>query len=55
VEQSTITTTTATAKGMYLMLEEVVDEALKHIPGPGMKKYEIWNAIPVFVRLRKYK
>lgn len=32
LEQSTITTTTATAKAMFLSLEEVVDETLPLLP-----------------------
>jgi hypothetical protein len=32
LEQSTITTTTATAKAMFLSLEEVVDETLRLLP-----------------------
>ena len=36
-----------------LLLIELVDEALKHLPKQGIERYELWNAIPNFRRVRR--
>jgi len=67
VEQSTITTTTATAKGMYLTLEEIVDETLPLLPLtiPRFKDIKAFSPVHIVFKssheangmkaIRKYK
>jgi hypothetical protein len=36
-----------------LLLIELVDEALKHLPKEGVKGYELWNSVPSFRRIKR--
>ena len=37
------------------LLIEIIDDVLRRLPNkkPGIKPYEVWNAIPTFRRIRR--